>query len=281
MTVSPERLRQAVLRWGARLLRCHADDCSAPRRAWERMSSRSGSIRVDGLEYCFPQCFEQDLQRRFELMRTERVIEHRPAHRVPLGLIMLSRADVTTAQLRHALAQRDSDTGVRIGERMRRLGYAGEQQVTAALALQWRCPVLHTMPQQIAHCGLPYGLLERFQMLPVHFAVLTRTLHVAFAQEITYGVLVSIEQMFDCKTEACLTTPTELQAGFERLRQNAAAPEKQFACAREPAEMARIVSSYAARLDAGNVKLAACGGLAWVRIESGDDCMNLLFRRPE
>jgi Type II secretion system (T2SS), protein E, N-terminal domain len=199
---------------------------------------------------------------------------------VPLGLLMLSRADVTATQLRHALDQQMRDAGMRIGECMQRLGFVNQQQVTAALAAQWRCPVLHTIPQQVLHYGLPHGLLVQFQMLPVHFASATRTLHIAFASEIAYRALVAAEQMLDCKTEACLTTPAMLRAGFERMQQNAVAPEKQFADARSPAEMARISSSYAARLDAENVKLAACGELAWVRIESGNDFMNLLFQRP-
>jgi len=190
---------------------------------------------------------------------------------------MLARADVTGAQVRQALAEHHRDTGVRIGECMQRLGYASEPQVTAALAMQWQCPVLNAMPQQIRDCGLPHGLLTRFQMLPVHFSWPVQTIHFAFAHEIAYRALVGIEQMLDCKTEACLTTPTEIRAAFERLELQAAAPEKQFA-ARDPAEMARITSSYAARLEAEDVKLVTCGELAWARIGNGRDFMNLVFQ---
>ena len=191
MAISPQQLRDAVLHWGAQVLRCHAADCSAPRRAWDRLSSRSRTISLHGRSYCFPQCFEGALRQSFATMQRERVLKHRPMYRVPLGLLMLSRADLTSAQLRHALAEQDHDAGLRIGECMQRLGYVSEPQLTAALAAQWSCPVLHVMPQQLRHCGLPHGLLERFQMLPVHFVSATRTLHIAFASEIAYRALVA------------------------------------------------------------------------------------------
>ena len=244
------------------------------------MSSRSGSIRVHGLPFCFPSCFEQELRKRIERFPIERTIQRHMARRVPLGLLMLSRADVTAAQLHRALAEQGRDKAVRIGECMQRLGYVEEPQITAALAMQWQCPVLNTIPAQIRHCGLPHEVLSRFQMLPVHFLPAARTLHVAFSEEIAYRALVAIEQMLDYKTEVCLTTPTELNAGFERLQQHTAPAEKQFTEGRNPDEMARVTSSYAARLDADNVKVAACGDVVWARIESGGDSMNLLFQRP-
>lgn len=234
---------------------------------------------MHGSRYCFPQCFDRELQQRLERLQFGQAVEGRRERRVPLGLLMLSRADVSAEQLHHSLAEQNRGTGLRIGECMQRLGYVGQQQVTAALAAQWRCPVLHAMPAQVLHHGLPHGVLTRFQMLPVHFVFATRTLHVAFASEIAYRALVAIEYMLDCKTEPCLVTPDVLEAGMERLQQNSAPGEKIFPAGRTPAEMARITSSYAARLDAENVKLAACGELAWVRVEGRGEFTNLLFER--
>ena len=245
------------------------------------MSSRSGSVCIHGLRYCFPQCFERELKRRFERLQSEQRMRSRPAHRMPLGLLILSRGGVTSTQLQHALAEQGRGTGRRIGECMQKLGYVCEPQITAALALQWPCPVLSMMPQQVLHWGLPCGLLAKFQMLPVHFSGPTRTLHIAFAGDIEYRALLAIEQMLECKTEACLTTPTALKAAFERLQEHPAPSEKQFTGARGPAEMTRISGSYAARLDADNVKLVGCGELAWLRIEGSKDLVNLLFQLPE
>jgi hypothetical protein len=280
MAVSTQRLREAVLHWEARVLGCQAPDCSRHHRIWKRISSHSRSIRVHGVQYCFPQCFERELQRKCEALQLSEGFESRRERRIPLGLLMLSRDDVTPAQLHEALAEQGRRNEMRIGECMQRLGFVGQQQVTAALAAQWRCPVLHKMPRQLLHCGLPHGLLLEFEMLPVHFVSATRTVHVAFATEIAYGALVAVEQMLDCRTEACLVTPAAFQAGIERLQQTAAPSEKLFANSRSPAEIARITSSYAARLEAENVKLVACGDLAWVRIDGDREPTNLLFQRP-
>jgi hypothetical protein len=244
------------------------------------MSSYSRSICVHGASYCFPQCFERELQRKCESLRFAQGVERRPERRIPLGLLMLSRDDVTPTQLHEALAEQRRRTGIRIGECMQRLGYVGQQQVAAALAAQWRCPVLNNMPRQLLHCGLPHGLLLEFQMLPVHFVSATRTLHVAFASEIAYGALIAVEQMLDCKTEACLVTAAAFQAGIERLQQTAVPSEKLFANPRSPAEIAQITSSYAARLEAENVNLVSCGDLAWIRIDGGSEPTNFLFQRP-
>ena len=71
------------------------------------------------------------------------------SHRVPLGLLLLSRQQLTAAQLRTALeAQRAAGQG-KIGEWLRQLGFVTELQVTAALARQWSCPVLITGPGEL------------------------------------------------------------------------------------------------------------------------------------
>jgi len=127
---------------------------------------------------------------------------------------------------------------------MRRLGFVDEVKVTGALALQWRCPVLKALPQQLVECGIPRVLFKKFQMLPVHFSAAARTLHMAFANDIEYPALLAIEQVLDCKTEACLTTAAGLRAVFERMEQEPALGEREFAGARDPTEMTRIASSY-------------------------------------
>jgi hypothetical protein len=193
---------------------------------------------------------------------------------------MLARGGCTDSQLRHALEDQRLHAGRRIGECLQQLGYARETQVTAALAMQWCCPVITMLPQQLPECGVPRSLLRRFQMLPVHFSEISRTLHLAFAGPVEYPALVAVEQMLDCKTEACLTTASALQSGLEHMEINPASSEKEFVGARGPEEMTRIVSSYTARLSADRVRAVTCGELAWVRLEGGESFMNLLFQLP-
>ena len=48
---------------------------------------------------------------------------------------------------------------------------------------------------------------------------------------------------------------------------------------RYPDEVVRITSSYAAELNAMELRLAACGDYVWVRILTRNESTNLLFRR--
>ncbi len=194
-------------RFKEKILACNRADCSRARRAWSRISNGAGSLHLNGLRYCFPLCFEQELTQRLQEAQALADWNPRPPHRVPLGLLMLSRGDLDPEQLRQALtAQRENGAG-RIGEWIEKLGYAREQQVTSALATQWACPVLRCLPARAADCGVPYQLLRRFHMVPVHFASAARLLHIAFSGDIEYPVLLAIEQMLECKTAPCLRHP--------------------------------------------------------------------------
>jgi hypothetical protein len=152
-----------------------------------------------------------------------------------------------------------------------------EPQVIAAVATQWCCPVLKALPQQIVECGVPMSFLKKFQMWPVQFSAASRTLHLAFAGGVEYPALLAIEKMLDCKTEACLTTPSGLQAAFERVDKQIACVEKEFEGTRGAKEMTRITVSYAGRLGADDVRIAACGEIVWVKIDGSKEVMNLVF----
>src|SRR5262249_52311713 len=155
-------------------------------------------------------------------------------------------------------------------------GYAHEPQITATLALQWGCPVIRRLPQSVLNRGVPVALLRKFQMVPVHFSASARVLYLAFASEVDYPVLIAIEEMLDCNTAPCLTTPTLLQSAFDRMGPDSGYEnEKEFAGGRGTGEMVRISSSYAGKLDAKEVRIASCNGIAWVRIEGVKETMDL------
>ena len=126
--------------------------CARPQRGWRQMRRRSRGTLMQGARYCGPECLEQALLR--VLRRSQRAAS--PAglafHRIPLGLLLLSRQQLTGEQLRTALKlQRESspassgkNTGVtnrKIGFWLQDLGFVTEHQVTAALARQWSCPM--------------------------------------------------------------------------------------------------------------------------------------------
>jgi hypothetical protein len=206
-----------------------------------------GKIRLRGASYCAPQCFETAAHECFYAACTPVVAASPIQHRIPLGLLMLSRGDLTREQLRAALEAQQGNHQRRIGECLQALGFATEQQITTALGLQWACPVLAWRAPHDSVCGrlLPYRLLERFRMLPIQFVRATRIFCVAFCDGIDYTALYAIEQMLDCRTEACLISRSSMDRELERMGHEARIGDLLFESWHDPAAMARITCGYA------------------------------------
>lgn len=235
-----------------------------------------------GERYCGAQCLEKAL---LEMLRDRRTMKPpRREHRIPLGLLLLSRQQLTAENLRVALeAQRsacaakdraantsDGCGREKIGWWLQELGFASEQQVTAALARQWSCPVLQTglmQPAAARFPQVPLRLLESFRMMPVEFTAATKTLLMAFSERIDHTVLYAIEQMLGYRTEPCLVRPSVLEKSLASMVQHRGSGEVSFDRVRDVVECASIVANYAARAKAEEVRVASCGEHFWVRLE--------------
>jgi hypothetical protein len=254
---------------------CSSPECRHDPTIWRL----TPSVRLHGSAFCFPECLERELLRRLQHTSTASRREQLNSCRVPLGLLMISRGELTSEQLHEALAlQRKNGTG-RIGEWLQQLGHACDVSVAAALASQWSCPVLKNIPVGVGTCTIPFHLLKTFCMAPVHFSNNRRILHMAFADKIEYRALLVIEQMMDCKTEACLTTRSEIQAALVRMEEHGSHEEKVFERTCDPEETTRIISSYVSTLNAPEIRVASCGELLWARLTGAELSENLLFSR--
>jgi len=271
--------QDAVQIWKERLS-CSAAECHGSRRVWDRISDNMGSARLHGRRYCYPNCFEAELGRRITGMRVSSNRSAMPPHRVPLGLLMLARGELNHEQLRHALEEQKRHGCGRIGEWIQRLGYAQESQITAALGVQWSCPVLPALPASIADCAIPLQLLRRFNMVPIHYSRRMSVVHMAFASCIDYRALLAIEQMLECKAQPCLASATAVQSYLERLDEAGNRGTLSFGDVGGPDQMVRIISSYAAKLTAQAVRLVGCAEYVWVRIEGTKEAVNLIFEQP-
>lgn len=260
--------------WKERLS-CSAEGCRG-RRPWARMDA--ASIRFHGHRYCFPRCFEQELQRRLLELAQAPAQQLRPRHRLPLGLLMISRGELDQEQLQHALEAQRQDQSRRIGEHLRQMGFAQEPQITNALAAQWSCPVVRALPAPVAHSPVPFALLRRFRMVPVYFSPSTRVLHIAFAGDIEYRILLAIEQMLECKAEACVADANAVQSWLESGQNIPRGSDQLFERVRSLDEIARITVSYAARFCASDARMARCGEYIWIRLQH-EHATNLLFRQ--
>jgi hypothetical protein len=273
---------------------CGYSGCVHARSAWRRMRQRSCGVRLQGARYCRTECLELAL---IEVLRRAQPVPQRipvAAHRIPLGLLLLSRQQLTAAQLRTALeaqknAGRDakqsgSKNRKKIGAYLQELGFATEQQVTAALARQWSCPVLRAAPTAIAEGRfppIPVLLLESFQMMPVEVVEATGTLLMAFSEGIDYTVLYAIEQMLGYHTEPCLVCPSTLQKSLQALARRRGAGDVVFDRMQDAGECAHVIGSYSANVKAKEVRVARCGEHLWIRLERpGGEAVNLVLRAP-
>jgi hypothetical protein len=246
---------------------------------------------MQGSWYCLEGCLESAVT---ETLRRLGPVKPSAAfpRRVPLGLLLLSRQELTVEQLRRALGTQRAAGRGKIGEWIQVLGFASELQVTAALARQCSCPVLqgNSFPRTEGRIPLvPLALLESFLMVPIDYIPATATLHVAFSDRVDYTVLYAIEQMLACRTEPCLAPASVLrqylQARAERRTRNRAGNRAEnevvFDRVTDAAEIARIVRNYAIRVSATELRLVRCGPHVWVRLHRATaPALDLILRSP-
>lgn len=246
---------------------CQRRDCSRSASWWRRLRRRPRMVLLQGSRYCTDDCMERAM---LELLQGLHPAGKPAAlHRLPLGLLLLSRQQLTAEQLRLALeAQRRAGSG-RIGEWLQTLGFATEQQVTAALARQWSCPVLRTTrlsPNLTQLPQIPYTLLKTFLMLPLEYVASTTTLHIAVGESIDYSMLYAVEQMLECHTEVCMAPPSFIYEHLQTLSTRRMEKEVVFESVSQEGEASRIIRSYCVRLSPSEIRVAACGPHLWIRM---------------
>ena len=246
---------------------CGNPECQRGRRRGWNLLRRPPSIRVQSVPYCREPCFDRALAAAVRRVSSPAVSPAAP-HRIPLGLLLLSRGQLSEPQLRVALERQRAAGQGRIGEWLHALGFVNEQQITAALARQWSCPILRAIATVSVDRlpRLPASLLEHFVMLPLAYIPATRTLHIVFGEGLDYTVLYAIEQMLNCRTEPCMATPKAVRQRLLHQRHGREDSEIVFDRIADEYELCRIVRSYAMRTAAREVRLASCGPYLWVRL---------------
>jgi hypothetical protein len=197
---------------------------------------------------------------------------------------MVARGKLTHVEVRAALeAQRRARYG-KIGEWIEKLGFATEQEVTTALALQWGCPVASSFdPSTIRSAGdIPLAILEAFQMLPLNYSASTNTLYLAFGERVDHAALYAIEKTLDCRTQPCVAGNKSIARQLDLMRQLPRLSDLEFGPMNDLAEMGRIAASYSARLTPQSVRLSRIGRFIWLRLEVSSNArpntINLVFR---
>jgi hypothetical protein len=271
-----QRIAGLWRRWETSLPRCAEANCKAGPKL--RMAC---GVHLQGEWYCSPQCLEKAVHRHFLRAAVAMVPTPRLPHRVPLGLLLLSRGQLDNSQLRSALRAQESQGEGRIGQWLEQLGFASEQQITAALGLQWACPVAPPMiPGELDSAQmLPFRLLQQLRMLPIHYSRAKAVMHVAFSEGVDYTALYAIEQMLDCRTEACIMSSSAMIRILEKLAHARREGELLFESSSDISEMARISCGCMLKLGTRQARIVTCGAYIWVRLQAEFDTTTLLFRR--
>lgn len=251
--------------WRRFVSRAPRSHCRHLQSIWRRIHRPQDGIVLQGLRYCPENCLEPALNQAIRRIRSA-TSRPRAPHRIPLGLVLLSKQQITVEQLRTALArQREAGSG-RIGDWLITLGFVSEQQLTAALARQWSCPVLRSEAHPAGEIPqIPSTLLQCFRMAPVDYVPVSSTLHLAFAEQIDYTVLYAIEQITGCRTEPCMALPSLIHPRLEALGPSRSETELVFDRGADD-QFSSVVRSYADCLPTSEIRLAACASHVWVRL---------------
>ena len=263
------------------LRQCGSPACSHRWRLWRAWLEPLRGYSLEGHWYCSPECFEQALT-----LAIGQVLPGTPqppakAHRVPLGLLMLSRGLVDNEQLKRALkAQKDSGSG-RVGEWLRHIGAVSEEQVTQILGLQWSIPVFPlNQSRRFLECAplVPFPLLEVAEMVPVHHLPTSQHLYVAFVDHINYSALYAVEKMLECHTEPCLAVQSQVRKALNELRSRPRPVEILVDNISDPGEMASTILAQFVRLGATDVRVSGFDGFIWARLLSPPGYTDMLFQ---
>jgi hypothetical protein len=182
---------------------------------------------------------------------------------------MVARGKLSFIEVRAALdAQRGAGYG-KIGEWIEKLGFASEQEVTTALALQWGCPVATSVdPSTVQSPGnIPLTILESFQMLPLNRVPISNTLYIAFGERVDHAALYAIEKLLACRTQPCVAGRKVIARQLESMRQLPRPSDVEFGPMSDLAEMVRIAASYTSRLNPDEIRLSRIGKFIWLRFE--------------
>lgn len=262
-------------------LPCGNPSCQSHRRRWRALLGQvEEPIRLNGRLYCGPDCFEEAARTLLVRLLPGLGPRKLKPHRIPLGLLMLSKGLVDDERLRTALkAQQESGSG-RLGEWLCRLGAADEARITAALGIQWSCPIfpLEKYPAFISCASLvPLPILESIRMLLVHYLPVARHLYVTFSDGIDYAALSALEQMFECRTEPSLASQSAFDRALDEIRRLPRPPEVHIQNPHDPAAMARILRRYVADGKTRSVRMTSCDEFLWARLETANRATNFLF----
>jgi hypothetical protein len=269
--------------WKHLMIRCGSPACSLRLNLQPAVLARFRGIHFNHRWYHDIACLQEALlaQLKRQLLPTG-ARSHRP-HRIPIGLLLLKRGAITPEELRDGLRlQRTAGTG-KLGYWLRQVTALDEDEICAALGQQWGCPVFpldrQTAPP-VTRNAPPYLLLAAAKAVPAFATHDGRQWHIAFSDRIDHTLLYALEEILECRTLACVARESAVNEALELFQKHTSASENCFDSVRDPGEMAATICSYAAQMDARQVKTVRAAGYLWAAFFQKGARRDLLFRLP-
>ncbi len=104
-------------------------------------------------------------------------------------------------------------------------------------------------------------------MLPLNHVAATNTLYLAFGERVDHRALYAIEKILACRTQPCVAGRKSIACQIDLMRQLQRPNDVEFGPMNDLAEMARIASSYTARLSPEAVRISRIGRFIWLRLD--------------
>jgi hypothetical protein len=239
--------------------------------------SRPG-MRMGQSWYCSIDCFAFALRGPFAMLSARRVVEIPRNPRLSLGLVMHSKGYLTAEQLRIATAQSQS-LGEELAATVIRLGMATEKQVSAARSAQWGFPALaQDYIGKAIQADLPRSILRACSAAPLHYSASAKRMLLGFTSRVEHCVLEAIEQMTECRVEACFITPTEFEEQMERLTHFPDYEEITADGSVAPEKMARAVGRVTVEVGGREARYTQYKNYVWVRVLGKRGTADVVFR---
>jgi hypothetical protein len=260
---------------------CASIDCSRRTRLFPIYFLKTSGIELDDRWYCSVPCLQRAVSLTAQNLISRFLFERPRSYRIPIGLLLVNRGQISYAQLQEALRLQRESGGGRVGNWLRQINAASEEQLVSALAQQWACPVypLERHPHAVSWNDVaPFTLFQSIRAVPARLSVDGQTLHVAFSERIDHTALYALERMLACKTIACVASEAAVNTLLEAQSAIADRREISFDSVLDAAGIASAISSYVQRIESPRLRIVRAGSHLWARLFRAREFRDLVFR---
>lgn len=261
--------------------RCDSATCPKRNQMIPLYFLRKSGTEFDGRWYCSLACLQRAVGLAVQNLSSRFLFEKPRTHRLPVGLLLVNRGQISHAQLQEALRLQRAGGSGKIGAWLRQLNVVTDDQIVAALAQQWACPV-YPLDRNLDVVNwndvAPFTLFESVRAVPAHLSLDGRILHVAFSDRVDHTLLYALERMLDCRTIGCVARESSVNALLAARATAAERTEISFDSLRDAAGITSAICSYVQRMEAPRLKLERAGAHLWARLYRGQESKDMVFR---